>query len=109
MSVSGLGPQMNAGNRRWRGAMSLGVAAWALAGCAPPPAPHVSYSHGHEHFSQSKYGRASRKVVADGEAVPRGEGNTWSATLTRSPATDITLRRTPPIRRPAWPPGTAQR
>src|ERR1700689_3546152 len=74
MSVSGLGPHMNAGNRRWRGAMSLGVAAWALAGCAPPPAPHVSYSHGHEHFSQSKYGHASRKVVADGEAVPRGGG-----------------------------------
>ena len=54
--------------------MGLGVAAWALAGCAPPPAPHVSYSHGHEHFSQSKYGRASRKVVADGEAVPHGGG-----------------------------------
>jgi rare lipoprotein A len=54
--------------------MSLGVAAWALAGCAPPPAPHVSYSHGHEHFSQSKYGHASRKVVADGEAVPHGGG-----------------------------------
>jgi rare lipoprotein A len=55
--------------------MSLGVAAWALAGCAPPPAPHVSYSHGHEHFAQGKkYGRASRKVVADGESVPRGGG-----------------------------------
>jgi rare lipoprotein A len=54
--------------------MSLGVAAWALAGCAPPPAPHVSYSHGHEHFSQSKYGHASRKVVADGERVPHGGG-----------------------------------
>ena len=54
--------------------MSLGVAAWALAGCAPPPAPHVSYSHGHEHFSQSKYGHASRKVVADGQAVPHGGG-----------------------------------
>jgi rare lipoprotein A len=54
--------------------MGLGMAAWALAGCAPPPAPHVSYSHGHEHFSQSKYGHASRKVVADGEAVPRGGG-----------------------------------
>ena len=36
--------------------------------------PASSYSHGHEHFSQSKYGRASRKVVADGEAVPRGGG-----------------------------------
>jgi rare lipoprotein A len=55
--------------------MSLGLAVWALAGCAPPPAPRVSYSHGHEHFAQGKkYGRASRKVVADGEAVPRGGG-----------------------------------
>jgi rare lipoprotein A len=55
--------------------MSLGVAAWALAGCAPPPAPHVSYSHGHEHFAQGKkYGHASQKVVADGERVPRGGG-----------------------------------
>jgi rare lipoprotein A len=74
MSVSGLGPHSNAGSRRWRGAIGLGVTAWALAGCAPPPAPHVSYSHGHEHFSQSKYGRASKKVVADGEAVPHGGG-----------------------------------
>jgi rare lipoprotein A len=55
--------------------MSLGLAVWALAGCAPPPAPRVSYSHGHEHFAQGKkYGRASRKVVADGETVPRGGG-----------------------------------
>jgi rare lipoprotein A len=54
--------------------MSLGMAAWALAGCATPQATRMSYSHGHEHFSQSKYGRASRKVVADGEAVPRGGG-----------------------------------
>src|SRR5271156_1580707 len=74
MSVSGLGPHPNAGFRSWRGAMSLGVAACVLAACAPPPAPHVSYSHGHEHFAQSKYGRASRKVVADGERVPHGGG-----------------------------------
>ena len=75
MSVSGLEPHMNAGNRRWRGAMSLGLVVWALAGCAPPPAPRVSYSHGHEHFAQGKkYGRASRKVVADGEPVPHGGG-----------------------------------
>src|ERR1700735_5576722 len=74
MSVSGLGPHTSAGNRRWRSAVSLGVAVLALAGCAPPEAPHVSYSHGHEHFSQSKYGHASRKVVADGQAVPHGGG-----------------------------------
>src|SRR5690242_7643570 len=75
MSVSGLELHDYAGNRRWRGAASLGVAVLALAGCATPqPTPRVSYSHGHEHFSQSKYGRASRKVVADGESVPRGGG-----------------------------------
>jgi rare lipoprotein A len=34
----------------------------------------MSYSHGHEHFSQSKYGHASPKVVADGQPVPRGGG-----------------------------------
>ena len=61
MSVSGLEPHVYAGNRRWRGAISLGVAALALAGCAPPQAPRVSYSHGHEHFSQGKYGHASRE------------------------------------------------
>ncbi|HEY5203790.1 MAG TPA: septal ring lytic transglycosylase RlpA family protein [Roseiarcus sp.] len=56
--------------------MSLGVAAWALAGCATPqPTTRLSYSHGHEHFAQGKkYGRASRKVVADGERVPHGGG-----------------------------------
>jgi len=54
--------------------MSLGAAALALAGCATPEPTRLSYSHGHEHFSQAKYGRASRKVVADGEPVPRGGG-----------------------------------
>ena len=73
MSVSGLKPHNSAGVGRWRGA-SLGLAALALAGCAPPQAPRVSYSHGREHFSQSKYGHASRKVVADGDRVPRGGG-----------------------------------
>src|ERR1700733_12939385 len=75
MSVSGLEPHVYAGNRRWRGAIGLGVAALAFAGCAPPQAPRVSYSHGHEHFAQGKkYGHASPKMVADGERVPRGGG-----------------------------------
>ena len=74
MSVSGLKPRV-AGNRRWRGAISLGVSALALTACATPqPTARMSYSHGHEHFAQSKYGHASRKVVADGERVPRGGG-----------------------------------
>jgi rare lipoprotein A len=74
MSVSGLEPRV-ADHRRWRGAISLGVSALALTACATPqPTARVSYSHGHEHFAQSKYGHASAKVVADGDRVPRGGG-----------------------------------
>jgi peptidoglycan lytic transglycosylase len=75
MSVSGLKLHSHAGDRGWRGAAGLGVAALALAGCATPQsAGKLSYSHGHEHFSQAKYGHASRKVVADGQPVPHGGG-----------------------------------
>ena len=75
MSVSGLKPCVCAGDRRWRGAASLGVAAVALAGCATPEPAHLSYRHhGHEYFSQARYGHASPKVVADGRPVPRGGG-----------------------------------
>jgi rare lipoprotein A len=73
MSVPGVEPRVCAGKRRWRGAASLGMSAFALAGCATQT-PQVSYSHGHEHFSQAKYGHASPKVVADGQPVPRGGG-----------------------------------
>src|SRR5271154_5507946 len=73
MSVPGVEPRVHAGRRRWRGAASLGATALALAGCAAQ-SPQVSYSHGHEHFSQAKYGHASAKVVADGQPVPRGGG-----------------------------------
>ena len=73
MSVPGVEPRVYAGRRRWRGAASFGVAALALAGCADQT-PQVSYSHGHEHFAQSKYGHASPKVVADGQPIPRGGG-----------------------------------
>src|SRR5271169_1868903 len=73
MSVPGVEPRVFAAKRRWRGAASLGVTVLALAGCAPDT-PQVSYSHGHEHFAQAKYGHASPKVVADGQPVPRGGG-----------------------------------
>jgi rare lipoprotein A len=73
MSVPGFEPRVHADKRRWRGAASLGVTAFALAGCAAQ-SPQVSYSHGHEHFSQAKYGHASPKMVADGQPVPRGGG-----------------------------------
>jgi peptidoglycan lytic transglycosylase len=73
MSVPGVEPRVYAARRRWRGAASLGLTAFALAGCATQT-PQVSYSHGHEHFSQAKYGHASLKVVADGQPIPRGGG-----------------------------------
>jgi rare lipoprotein A len=74
MSVSGLGLRIYAANRRWRSAASLGVGVVALAGCATTQPTKVSYSHGHEHFAQARYGHASPKVVADGQPVPRGGG-----------------------------------
>ena len=73
MSVPGVEPRGCAGKGRWRGAASVGVTAFALAGCATQT-PQVSYSHGHEHFAQAKYGHASPKVVVDGQPVPRGGG-----------------------------------
>jgi rare lipoprotein A len=73
MSVSGFEPRDNAGKRSWRGAASLSATLFALAGCSPQN-PQISYSHGHEHFAQAKYGHASPKVVADGQPVPRGGG-----------------------------------
>src|SRR5580658_7859950 len=73
MSVPGFEPRVHADKSRWRGAASLGVTALALAGCAAQ-SPQVSYNHGHEYFSQAKYGHASAKVVADGQPVPRGGG-----------------------------------
>ena len=73
MSVPGFEPRLFAGKRRWRGAAIQGLTAVALAGCATQTAQQ-HYNHGHEYFSQAKYGHASRKVVADGQPVPRGGG-----------------------------------
>jgi rare lipoprotein A len=42
-----------------------------LAGCAQHP---QQFAHSKEYFPSSIYGRASERVVADGEAVPRGGG-----------------------------------
>jgi rare lipoprotein A len=49
------------------------MVAVGLAGCANQQTA-LNYSHGHEHFSQAKYGHASPKVVADGQPVPKGGG-----------------------------------
>jgi rare lipoprotein A len=57
----------------WRRAGVVALVAASLAGCAQPPSPHAR-GNGTEYFSQSKYGPASPRVVADGEPVPRGGG-----------------------------------
>ena len=71
MSLSRLELRAFAAKREWLGACAA-MAAVALAGCANQTA--TRYSHGHEYFSQAKYGRASPKVVADGRPVPHGGG-----------------------------------
>ena len=46
--------------------------ALALGGCAQ--APSARQQHAKEYFPESIYGRASPRVIADGEAVPKGGG-----------------------------------
>ena len=45
-----------------------------LAGCAQQPQQRVTQQRSKEYFPEGKYGTASPRVVADGEAVPRGGG-----------------------------------
>jgi rare lipoprotein A len=72
MSVSRLELGALAAKKGWLGGAGLSLSL-ALAGCATPTAQQ-HYAHGHEYFSQAKYGHASPKVVADGQPVPRGGG-----------------------------------
>jgi len=55
--------------------IATGVAAAAvLAGCNEPRTS-LNYNKGKEHFAQGKkWGKASEKVIADGQPVPRGGG-----------------------------------
>src|SRR5271166_4723824 len=55
----------------WIGAAGVSLAV-SLAGCANQTVQH--YAHGHEYFSEKKYGHASPKVIADGQPVPKGGG-----------------------------------
>ena len=72
MSVSRVGTL--ALKARWArlGTAGAGVA-FALSGCANETV-RQHYAHGHEYFSQAKYGHASPKVIADGQPVPKGGG-----------------------------------
>jgi len=53
---------------------SLALVGASLSGCAQQPVQTSSLRHGHEYFSQAKYGAASPRVVNDGEPVPHGGG-----------------------------------
>jgi len=63
---------VTAGRARAVGAVALIGA--AIAGCAQAPPVRTAANHGHEYFSQAKYGAASPRMVADGQPVPRGGG-----------------------------------
>lgn len=53
---------------------ALVLAGLGLGGCAQRPQEIAAASHGKEYFPSSVYGRASPRVIADGQPVPRGGG-----------------------------------
>jgi rare lipoprotein A len=55
------------------GILFAGIAALGVAGCAQQPSVKHT-AHSKEYFPSSIYGKASPRVVADGEPVPRGGG-----------------------------------
>jgi rare lipoprotein A len=54
--------------------LGLVCAAIGLGGCAPQRQQASLNSHGKEYFPEGIYGRASPRVVAEGEEVPKGGG-----------------------------------
>ena len=54
-------------------ATGIVVVASGFGGCAQNP-QQIAASHGKEYFPSSVYGAASRRVIADGQPVPRGGG-----------------------------------
>lgn len=67
-------PAPGAGIWRWRG-FGCALIGLAAAGCAQQPVQQrVLTRQSSEYFPSSVYGPASPRVVADGEAVPRGGG-----------------------------------
>jgi rare lipoprotein A len=55
-------------------AAAFALAALGLGGCAQQPQQLAAASHGKEYFPSSKYGAASRRVIVDGQPIPRGGG-----------------------------------
>lgn len=56
------------------GLLALAAAGLGIGGCSQRPQDVSVASHGKEYFPSSVYGRASKRVVADGQPVPRGGG-----------------------------------
>jgi rare lipoprotein A len=52
----------------------LVLAAGGLAACAGPGGQQYARHNSNEYFSVAKYGRASQRMVADGDPVPHGGG-----------------------------------
>ncbi len=50
------------------------LAALGFGGCAQSPQQIAAASHGKEYFPEGTYGRASRRVIADGQPIPHGGG-----------------------------------
>jgi rare lipoprotein A len=50
------------------------LAGAGFGGCAQQPQQIAAASHGKEYFPASIYGAASRRVIADGQPIPRGGG-----------------------------------
>jgi rare lipoprotein A len=59
-----------------RAGLGVALSCLGVAGCATQPTPYAHHSHysGKEHFAEGYYGKASPRMVEDGEAVPRGGG-----------------------------------
>ena len=65
----------NLPSRRARAcAAVLALAGLGLGGCAQQPQQVAAAGHSKEYFPSSVYGAASRRVIADGQPVPRGGG-----------------------------------
>ena len=53
----------------------MALACLCLSGCATAPAPYAHHRyHGHEHFAEGFYGKASPRLYEDGQAIPHGGG-----------------------------------
>jgi rare lipoprotein A len=60
-------------DRGFRGsAITIALVGLGFGGCAQ--SPPMTVSHGKEYFPSSVYGAASRRVIADGQPIPRGGG-----------------------------------